>query len=233
MTVTNGAKAPLSFFPSYFFEENHDLCWYGLLKLPENPLGRHHYLTLLKSPMTYLGLNDLKLLFYYQFQSCLFEFKANKSEINREKDLFKLMNFLNSSPHESELVTNEGRAFLEMANCYYHFYLALRDEGSRSRKLMSVAYYHLKEFSKYIEADEERNALYMIYLESLIEIGRGNWDQATTLLHKTLKKNLKRPLVVLLCHMYIEIGMPQVAKFVAKKYNRKLGHQELKTLLAA
>lgn len=64
---------------------------------------------------------------------------------------------------------------------------------------------------------------YFSYYEALLLIGRNKWNEATSLLHKTLKENSAKtdemvPLANLLCKLYVHLNMPHVASFVRSRY---------------
>lgn len=216
-SLARGAKAPLSFFPLFFFEESLDNNWYQLLDLPTLP-AKEQLQVLERSPLQYLGLSDIKILFYYECKQLGLYLKMpsldDESKRKRDFHLNKIAELLKAVDRFDSIAALK---FHELAQSYLHFFMAICTMGNRSRKVMRISSYHLEEFATHL-GPQECNSPYLNYFRALIEVGCGQWEKATTILHKELKRNNRSEMARLLCKLYVEIGMPNVARFVAKKY---------------
>lgn len=228
-----GAKAPINFLPKIFFSNQDDTTWWYLLGLPSKKCDKYYYQTLNSSPLEYLELNDLKILFFCDCHSFIEMYKSQ--EINHQRSEYFLNNLKSITNRVTTLINQEAllrnggqelQTFHEISQCIFHFFKALLTPGQRGRKLMFIAAYHLNQFtylSKRCNSSEnhiKEGHIYLSYLSALIEVGCGKWEKATSILHRALKRKSSPPLINLLCKLYVEIGMPNVAKYIAQKYTK-------------
>lgn len=231
--INYGTRAPMVFLPTFFFSEPHDRLWIEQLGIEDSSLELKlvpsKIENLDKSPLTYLGLRDLKVLFFFHCQQLKGFLKIEKENLNkddkkiRDHHLKKLSTITNHLGQLEVLSSQEKelREFKEFSGSFFHFFLALITDGKKSRKIMTIARDQLTAYKELRTtcATPYSDLLYLDYFHALIEVGCGNWNKATAILHRALKKHFDQKMLLVLCQLYIHIGMPQVAKFIKIKYS--------------
>lgn len=206
-----------------------------LLEMNENDFISERLSILEKSPSAYLEPKDKQALLLFRIRKIF----SLIDQIKREDGTGYLKERANK---EIKLCHDFYQRELHLENILYKslvlsylvFAEALLQKGARSRKSMAVSHSYLMEALK----DEKGiNHPYFSYYEALLLIGRNKWNEATGLLHKTLKSESDNEnqeyLARLLCKLYIHIGMPNVARFISGRHLKPSYQKEAATMRVA
>lgn len=237
-------RGPFNIYPHFFFQESWDRTWVELLGLAPDAFRKENIQMLERSPMAYLELKDKQVLILSKIKDCIELLKAYRMrdqekekekekthplKIRIERELHATTALISTHFNEKNPHYLENKTFVLLGLSYITFCEALLESGNRSRKSMAVAHSFLLEIK-----EEGKTHPYFSYYEALLLIGRNKWDEATALLHVTLKEEHEKGghqkntifLVKLLCKLYIHIDMPHVANFMGKRYLRGLLKEE-------
>ncbi len=223
---------PLAIYPGHFFLEAWDQTWIDLLKLEPQLLKEDKREILEKSPLSYLAPCEKQALILFNIHDLLthlFHYRKNRWNSNQEDELKSLKKkmkvcwdlFDQVERSTPELKEEDFSFFQEIITSFLLFTSALIEEGHKSRKIMAIAHAHYNQAKSILtkRKEEKNDHPYLDYYEALLLIGRDRWEEATALLHRTLKKHQENnQLAKLLCRLYLHAGLPHVAYFIRGKY---------------
>jgi hypothetical protein len=243
--VKKTLHGPLAIYPGQFFLESWDMTWIKLLNIEPELLKKEKREILEKSPLVYLNPSEKQVLMLFNLHDLLthlFHYRKNRDGLTSAQEenhhLLKSLKkkkkvcwdlFEQIEKNTPEFKKDDYTFFNELITSFLHFSGALIEDGEegkrRSRKLMAMAHFHYREAKINLIKEtlnlRENDHPYLDYYEALLLIGRGRWDEATALLHATLKRHHENTrLARLLCQLYLHAGLPHIAQFIRGKYLR-------------
>lgn len=216
-TLVQGLLGPLNIFPDFFFSKELNRYW-AKIQLQEASLkgkDKKEYLrNIAKSPLSYLNMGDAKILYFIKVKE-VYAHSLNLSEdpqaaYNMQKGIMEL--------HRVRLHLERKKvddSFVKLSQIFETFFLALSEEGEKSRKLMGLTEFFIDEFK------EIEDHPYLYLLRVLTFVGRGKWVSATKSLHEFSNKFPHPGMTKVLIKLYEKIGMPQVSHYLKQEMKTK------------